>query len=60
MVTPYLTHIVVDKIDENMYLDLLKFGNSSTIVRVDWITDSIMFGVKMDEKDYQIFSFYQK
>ena len=58
--TPYLTHIVVDKIDENTYLDLLKFGNSSTIVRVDWITDSIMFGVKMDEKDYQIFSFYQK
>ena len=57
VLTPYLSHIVVDNISEPEYSDLLRYGDCCKIVRVEWLIDSILFGVRMEEEDYHIFYF---
>lgn len=54
---PVVTHILVGAIQETEFHKFMNYGDSSHILRVEWLIDTILFSQKLPEADFKVRSF---
>ena len=55
--SPVVTHMLVEPLEEKEYLECCSNGMLTHILRIEWLLDAIYFGRRMAEEDYLIRSF---
>jgi hypothetical protein len=57
VLSPIITHILTEPLLEQEYGELKIYGTLVSLVRVEWLIDSIYLNKRMKEEDYLIRSF---